>query len=205
MNNDNLFMKYLYEAPEDEAPDMGDTGDIGESDPPADNAPDMGDDDFGGDSEDSPPDMDGGMDDSAPDMGGGFDDAGDDSFGDDNQDDDSDNNKNNKDSFHLDDKVSNIMNMNLYQRYLSLLSKIKEQLSMIKENNDIIRSISPESLDMVDSLKKLEENINLYIKNNFMNENYSKNLLFFNKCLNLLKLLNDVFDKKIHAGIKKDT
>ena len=114
-------------------------------------------------------------------------------------------NSNISQDLHLDDKVSAIMNMNLYQRYLSLLTTIKTQLTMIRDNNDILRTLSPDSLNIVDSLKKLEENINLYIKNNFTHENYSKNLLFFNKCLNLLKLLNDVFDKDINSGIKGNT
>ena len=46
--------------------------------------------------------------------------------------------------------------------------------------------------NLVEFVKRLDENIRLYLKNSFINENYSKNLLFFNKCLNLLKLLNDI-------------
>jgi len=102
----------------------------------------------------------------------------------------------------LDEKISAIMNMNLYQRYLSLLNTIGGQLTMIKNNSDILHTLSADSLDIVESLKKLDENIRLYLKNSFLNENYSKNLLFFNKCLNLLKLLNDVFDSNVKKGIK---
>ena len=199
----SFFEKYFYEAPEDESPPDDNTGNESEqtsNDPPDttdDGAPDMNDfdDSDNSDDGDSPPDI------------GGFDDTdnnGDDNFGMDDFDDNSDNSNNSQD-LHLDDKVSAIMNMNLYQRYLSLLTTIKTQLTMIRDNNDILRTLSPDSLNIVDSLKKLEENINLYIKNNFTHENYSKNLLFFNKCLNLLKLLNDVFDKDINSGIKGNT
>jgi hypothetical protein len=102
----------------------------------------------------------------------------------------------------LDDKVSAVMNMNLYQRFLALLNNIGNQLAMIKDNSDILHTLSSESLDIIGQLKKLDENIRLYLTNYFINENYSKNLLFFNKALNLLKLLNDVFDKNIRKGIR---
>lgn len=101
----------------------------------------------------------------------------------------------------IDDKVSAIMNMNLYQRFISLLTSIGSQITSIKNNSDVLYTLSEDSVDIVDSLKKLDENIRLYLKNTFINENYSKNLLFFNKCLNLLKLLNDVFDEKVRKGI----
>ena len=66
----------------------------------------------------------------------------------------------------------------------------------------MIYALSPEAPDIIGSLKKLDENIRLYLDNIFVNENYSRNLLFFDKCLNLLKLLNDAFDGSIQKGIK---
>lgn len=101
----------------------------------------------------------------------------------------------------IDDKVSAIMNMNLYQRFISLLTSIGTQITSIKNNSDVLYTLSKDSVDIVQSLKNLDENIRLYLKNTFINENYSKNLLFFNKCLNLLKLLNDIFDKNVRKGI----
>lgn len=192
MKND-FFNKYLFEAPEDDqAPDVAAANtsaapDVPDEAPPADDEspPDMVDD--GGGSEEMPPDI-------SDDAGGEFDDSG---FEDDPGDGSEETDKN----LGLDEKISAIMNMNLYQRYLSLLNQIASQLSMMKNNTDILHTISPESIDVIDSLKKLDENIRLYIKNTFLNENYSKNLLFFNKCLNLLKLLNDVFDTNIKKGL----
>ena len=46
-------------------------------------------------------------------------------------------------------------------------------------------------------LTDLEENIRLYLKNYFIHEDYGKNRLFFNKCLNLVSLLNMIFDDAI--------
>lgn len=192
--NSDLFGKYLFEAPEDDqAPDVAaanisDPPDVPDEAPSTDDEspPDMADDIDDG-SDENPPDI-------SDDAGGEFDDSGfEDNLGDENN--QSDNN------LGLDEKISSIMNMNLYQRYLSLLNQIANQLSMMKNNTDILHTISPESIDIIDSLKKLDENIRLYIKNSFLNENYSKNLLFFNKCLNLLKLLNDVFDKNVKKGL----
>ena len=101
----------------------------------------------------------------------------------------------------LDEKISTVMNMNLYKRYLSLLNGIGAQISTIKSKNDMLQSLSPESTSITSSLNQLDENIRLYITNHFMDEKYSKNLLFFNKCLNLYKLLNDVFVKNVKSGI----
>lgn len=102
----------------------------------------------------------------------------------------------------LDEKISAIMNMNLYQQYISLLNTIQKEIGMLKNNSDVLNSISIDVNTTIEGMKKLEENIRLYIKNNYINENYSKNLLFFNKCLNLLKLINDSFDKKINIELK---
>lgn len=183
----DFFEHFLFEAPGDD-PDTG--SDDGPPDVP-DNAgdapgppdiPDIGGDDSG---DDSPPDL------------------GDGGFGDDTElgDDSGEGDNPNKD-LGLDEKISATLNRDLYQRFLSLLNKITGQLSMLKSNGDVLFTLSPESLDIVGSLKRLDENIRLYLKNTFLNENYSGNLLFFNKCLNLLKLLNDVFDSNIRKGIK---
>lgn len=103
----------------------------------------------------------------------------------------------------LDEKISTVMNSNLYQRFLTLVNTISSQLSVLKDNNDIIYSASPKSLGIIESLKKLRENINLYLAYYFINNNYSKNLLFFNKCLNLLNLLNKNFEKDLKQGINE--
>lgn len=196
-NNVNIFKQFLFEAPEDEGtpPDMVDNPppDIPEG-AENDEPPDLpADDGMGSDTGDmdEPPDI--------------PDDFSEDEFSDDGSIDDGGTEENPDDKLQnlgLDDKVSAIMNMNLYQRYLSLLNTIGGQLTMIKNNSDILYTLSSDSLEVITSLKKLDENIRLYLKNYFINENYSKNLLFFNKCLNLLKLLNDVFDSDIKKGIK---
>lgn len=201
MGNLDLFTKYLTEAPgDDEAPDAG-MGD--ESSPPnsnnaeSDEMPNIGDDagniipDEEGGGDDTPPDID--------DINGdeGFDDGEDEYIGDG----ENPNPDESLENLGLDDKVSTIMNMNLYQRFLTLLNTIASQTSMVKDNSDILQTLSPEALSIIDSLKKLDENIRLYLKNTFLNENYSKNILFFNKCINLLKILNDIFEKNINDGI----
>lgn len=199
----NLFEQYLREAPDDPPDAQADAP----PDTPANDAPPDIPDSAAGDpgvGDDPPPDDMGGGgdmgDDPPPDMGdpgddysGGFDDDGGDS-GDDGE--------GKKEEPELDEKVSAIMNMNLYQRFLTLLTEIENQITMIKTNMDMLRTVSPETLDSLSSLKKLNENIRLYLKNSFSNENYSKNLLFFNKCLNLLKLLNDIFGRNIRKGVK---
>lgn len=193
----NIFERFLFEAPEDDIPpDMVDNGppdvpDGAENDEP----PDLPEDNLGGD--------DTGVSDDMPDMPDEFgeEDFNDEGMSDDMPDEDG-SNDNNLQNLGLDDKISAIMNMNLYQRFLTLLNTIGNQLTMIKNNSDILYTLSNDSLDTVESLKKLDENIRLYLKNSFLNENYSKNLLFFNKCLNLLKLLNDVFESNINKGIK---
>ncbi len=180
----NLFAKFLYEAPGDDPPDISsdDTG-----------SPDIdGGDDLGGD---RPPDL-GMEDESPPDLDG--DDFGDDSFG---GDDYSDAEEGSVD-LGLDEKVSAILNAQLYKRFLALKSKVTSQISMLKHNSDVLNSISSDTVNNIDVLKKLDENIHLYLKNYFLNANYSKNLLFFNKCLNLLKILNDTFDQDIKKGLK---
>lgn len=194
--NLSLFERYLVEAPEDEAaPDANmdaaseDPPDAPAEDPPAidgtteeDNAGDFStDSEEGGD----PPDMgDFGTDDSDSDMG--------------MEDDTSDNAPTG-----LDDKVSAIMNQTLYKRYLSLLTQIASQQTSIKNNSDILYTISADVAGIVKSLSRLENNVRSYLKNTFADENYSRNLLFFNKAINLFKLLDDSFDAMIRKGMKE--
>ena len=185
--DDNIFEKYLFEAPADESepPTVDDSPAQEDSDPPQ--LDDDGTGDFGGGDE-SEPDM--SMDDSGSD------------FSDDNNEDNGDPQENETKNMKLDAKVSAIMNMNLYQRFLSLLNNIGNELTMIKANSDILYTVSNESIDIIDKLKKLDDNIRIYLKNYFLNEDYSRNLLFFNKCLNMLKILNDIFDKNVHKGMR---
>lgn len=186
----SLFERFLFEAPGDDPPDVPDDAATQEG------PPDMGlpdDSSMGGDM----PDM-GGMDSMGSDDSGGDDMGG---FMDDQQD-DSGEGDNGQEDLQLSDKVNAIMNQQLYQRFLALLNTIGSQLTMMKNNSDMLYTLSPESLDNIESLKKLDENVRLYLKNSFLQENYSKNLLFFNKCLNLLKLLNSIFDGNVRKGIK---
>ena len=186
----DLFEKVMFEAPEDEPPpDIGGIDETPDTTPPIDDPPDLS-----SEPDDTPTETT--EEDTPPELGGEeeIEDYGDESFEDDPE--------ANINNLGLDDKISAIMNMNLYQRYLTLLNNIGNQLSMLKNNNDILYTLSSDSLDIIGSLKKLDENIRLYLMNYFLDENYSSNLLFFNKCINLVKLLNEVFDNKINKGIK---
>ena len=201
----SLFDRVMFEAPGDETPP--DIPSEGTSPPDAEppevidtnneGPPDMQEEEGA-----SPPDFDDGGGGEPPDMGGdlGDEQQGDEGFGDEQpaEGDEQDPNQN----LNFNEKISAIMNMNLYQRFLSLLNNIGGQLSMINNNSDMLYTLSNDSLDIIESLKKLDENVRLYLTNYFLNENYSKNLLFFNKCLNLLKLLNSIFEKNINKGIK---
>ncbi len=196
----SLFERVLVEAPDD-APDMPTPDEVTPeaSPPPPDlddttggmDAPDIG----GEDSRamDAPPDLAGPdemMEDDLGGDGGGFDDSSSEDSGDP------------KESLNVDEKISTIMNQNLYQKFLTLLNTIGIQISSVKNNNDVLFAISPEITDTVESFKKLDENLRLYLTNQFEYENYSQNLLFFNKCVNLLKLLNDILDKSLSKGIR---
>lgn len=185
----DLFQQSLFlEAPGDEGEASTDAQ---PTDPPADDAPPDIPDTVGTESDnDAPPDM--------PDEDPSDDGLGDTGFDDGQQQEEEDPNK----TMKLDAKVSTVMNVNLYQRYLTLLNTINTQLSMIKNNGDMIYTLSDQTSSIIASLKKLDENVRLYMSNIFLEENYSRNLLFFNKCLNLLKLLNDSFDASIQKGIK---
>jgi len=185
----SLFERVIYEAPGDPPPD------IPAEEPTSDAPPDTG----GGDPPDLPAASGG---DPGGDMSGSDPPELGEDFGDEEGFGDIGSEEEVPEDLGLDEKISAIMNQNLYQRFLSLLNSVGNQLSMIKNNNDVLFTISNDSLDIVSSLKKLDENIRAYLANYFLNENYSKNLLFFNKCLNLLKLLNDIFGKNIQKGMK---
>ena len=191
----SMFDRIFLEAPGDPPPDMpadATPTDTGEDAPPemdmSGDEPDMGD----------PPDM-GGDDISGdpPDLGEEGDFGGEDQ-GMEDQPEEEDPNAN----LEFDEKISRIMNMNLYQRYLALLNNIGGQLTMLKDNSDTLYAVSEDSIDIIAALKKLDENVRLYLKNYFIQENFSKNRLFFDKCLNLLNLLNEIFQKKIEKGLK---
>ena len=133
----NIFERFLFEAPEDDIPpDMVDNGppdvpDGAENDEP----PDLPEDDLGGD--------DAGVSDDMPDMPDEF---GEEDFNDEGMSEDmpdeGESNGNNLQNLGLDDKISAIMNMNLYQRFLTLLNTIGNQLTMIKNNSDILYTLS---------------------------------------------------------------
>lgn len=186
----DFFKRFLYEAPGDDPPP-----DISQDNEQDNSPPDIGDDSTNND----PPDIDdsGGIGDAPPDL----DDSGfDDNFGDDTNN-DSDGEQQ-QPELELDEKISAILNQRLYQRFLELLSKINSQISQMKDNGDVLYSITPESTEINRHLIKLDENINMYLNHYFMNSDYSKNRLFFNKCLNLLALLNQSFDAAVKKGVK---
>lgn len=195
----NIFEQYLYlnEAPGDEESPP----DIGEEAPPED-MPDIDDGmmDNGGDMPDMPdmPDMnmDGDMD---MDMGGG--DMGDGGFSDEQQ---GDNGDLPDENLAVNDKVSLLMNVNLYNHYLSLRDKLRSELSATNNNKDILFSLSDDIVDIIKALDKLEDNLSTYMRNLFNNESYSKNLLFFNKCVNLYNLIIDNFNDVVKEGIRKE-
>lgn len=121
--------------------------------------------------------------------------GGEQSYYNDGQDENSDESNGNELDFG--EKISNILNAKLYQRYLTLLSHIENQLIIIKNNADIFGILLKSSPEIIDVFKKLEENIRIYISDYFEKENYSKNLLFFNKCINLYKACNEILNKNM--------
>ena len=189
--SENIFSKFLYEAPDDDPPDT--VSDTGPPDVPddinSDGPPDMG--DFEDNTTQDQTDTEGTNDD-PPDMTDDFGDTGD--FNDEG--DDIQNDESQEEDLGLDDKVSAVMNDILYQNYMSLITKINTQLTNMKDNSD------EDTSEIVRKLEELDENIRLYIKHKFLKEDYSKNKLFYNECLNLLGLINKVFDRSIHKGIK---
>lgn len=198
MSDLTLFDRVMFEAPDD-SPDV--PSESNDTPPDMPSAPQESNEslpDLSEDNNDPPPDMmedDGGDGSQPPDIEDDYEDE--EAFLDDEPEEDPASG-----NLRFDEKISAIMNMNLYQRFLSLLNTIGSQVSTIKRNSDMLYTISNNSLDIIESLKKLDENIRLYLSNYFLNENYSKNLLFFNKCLNLLKLLNTVFEKNIQKGVR---
>lgn len=197
----NIFEQFMFEAPDDdpgadvtsdESPASDDAGAV----PPDDNgdtdaAPDIDDttpDDGMGDIDDT-----GGDDDAPPDIDDDTD-SGDDYTGDEEAP---------QKNMHLNDKVSAILNVNLYQTFLNLLDSINSHVTVLDDNRDMFTSLSKDAMEIVPALKKLDDNIRLYLDNTFVNERYEKNLLFFNKCLNLFNLLDDKFSDQISKGIKE--
>ena len=197
MSDKSLFEQWMFEAPGDDPPPDEPVAtetppDVPDEPTTDDGPPDLNLDDAGGD--DTPPVDD--IEDGPPDLG--EDDFGGDDFGDAPLDQDNNNMK-------IDDKVSSILNLNLYQSYVELLTQVSSQIASMKHNADLLYAITPDTDYVVKALRKLEENMRLYIDNVFTNERYEKNLLFYNKCKNLNKFLNDKFDSLIHKGIKEAT
>jgi len=190
----SFFEQVLFEAPGDEAP----------ADAPADTPPDMNmdapnmPDDTGdmdmGDAPDMPADSD--FDTGNDDFGSDMDDFGDDDSNDENNGDD----KNKK--LDIDEKISNILNKLLYDKFLTLLNQIGSQLSNIKNNGEILHSLVPNIGDITEEFKRLDESIRLYINNSFTYNNSSKNQLFFNQCINALKMLNEKFSHEINKSTR---
>lgn len=115
----------------------------------------------------------------------------------DNYEQDENSDENNDNELDFGEKISNILNAKLYQRYLTLLNHIENQLIIIKNNADVFGILLKSSPEIIDVFKKLEENIRIYISDYFEKENYSKNLLFFNKCINLYKACNEILNKNM--------
>ncbi len=170
-----------------EPPEISDDVGAGPDDMSGENPPEINDIDDGGDmSEEDPPGM------------------GGDDFGENDGSSDDSADGNNQEPMDLDEKISAILNKNLYSRFLVMLDKLTTQMTQLKSNNDIVYAISPEASEVSTRYKELENNIRIYLRNSFLSENYSKNLLFFNKCLNLFKFLNASFTSFISKGIKEN-
>ena len=185
--------KYYKEA-ENDPPDINsDNQNIEDSSPP--DMPTGGDNNSDDMSDQAPPDMDFNDDESFENI----DDESNEEFDTDGLEDLT----NNQTNMQLSEKISAIMNQKLYQRFLSLLNKVQTQLTAVKKNSDILFVLSDKMIDTLKILERLDENIHLYLKHKFTNTDFSDNLLFFNKCLNLLQLANIMFDKNIHKGIKE--
>lgn len=175
----SLFERVFFEAPEDDPPDMA---------PPS--------------TDDAPPDM-GGADDPPPDMDAG-DMEGDMRDNDYGFDDGTGGDEDDTENLNFDDKISIIMNQRLYERFIKLHMTLKNQLKIFNKNMDLIDTISDKNDSILTSMTKLSENVEEYMANYFMNENYSKNLLFFNKCINLYNLLQQNFDKEIKRYVANE-
>ena len=186
MKEEDMY-KFLFEAPGDEeepsdANQPAEETEVTDEPAPAD---DVNVDDAGGDDTDAPPDLD---------MGDFSDDSTDDVLGGDDSGEDTSNLK-------LDEKISSILNVNVYKDCLRLLSDIGTQLNTIKDNVDMFDAITKTTSTFVDSLRKLDNNIREYLTNIFQDTRYENNLLFYNKCKAYYALLNEKFDKEVHKSI----
>lgn len=188
MDNPSLFNRLFTEAPDD-PPDITSSEDTPAEDAPAEeappdtDAPDTNPEETG---DEPPPDID------SEDNPFGTDDMG--------ATNDIPNEEGTADAPNVSEKISIIMNRGLFQKFLTLLNTIGLQISSIKSNSDILFSLSEGVIEILKALEKLDENIRLYLSNIFEDENYSNNLLFFNKCVNLLTLLNEDLDKNVSKG-----
>lgn len=106
-----------------------------------------------------------------------------------------------KEDITVSEKISNIMNRGLFQKFISLLNTIELQISTIKSNSDVLFSLSEKCIQVMKGLEKLNDNIRLYLSNQFEDTNYSENLFFYHKCSNLLSLLNDDLDKAVSGSV----
>lgn len=193
ISDENVFLKVMFEAPEDEG---------GDDMPPDISGDDFAADDSAGepnaDTSDDPPDITG--DDFSPDDSfsdaDGTTDGGDESSGEEKETEDSA-------PKGLDDKVSAILNSGLYKKNLALLSELTLKRNTIKDNIDVIRTLDPDAMEITEQLQRLEDNIREYNDHTFLNENYSKNRLFYDKCLNLYNLLCQRFKDQMAKAIKK--
>lgn len=100
-------------------------------------------------------------------------------------------------SVPFDKKISDTLNRNLYQHYISLKKTINQELTMTEDNLDFIDPEVLKDTNLVEILKKLSSNMDLYLMNNFLNNDYSKNVFFYNKCLNMVNLVNIEFSKAL--------
>lgn len=149
------------------------------------------------DSSENMGDTSGGMDD----MGGGDDFGSSDDMGMDDNSSDDGSGEGEKKELSVGEKISNVLNGKLYQRYLALLNRIENQILTIKNNLDIFNILFENDNSIINILKKLSENIRIYINEKFIKENYSNNKLFFNKCINLYKMTNDELVKLMKRNI----
>jgi len=186
MNKEDMY-KFLFEAPGDE--------DEPTTDAPAEDAP----------TDEAPPDM------NTTDEGGTdvdvTDDPGDNGppdidMGNDDFDSDFSSDEGSTENISVPEKISAILNVNLYKNFMKLISDIGTQLNTIKHNIDMFNALTPTTSDTVDQFHKLDENVRLYMTTKFRDERYENNQLFYDKCKTLYQFLNEKFGKEINKGIK---
>ena len=105
----------------------------------------------------------------------------------------------------IDEKISSILNVNLYKNYMQLLSDIGTQLNTIKNNIDIFQALNKDTNNTVKAIRDLDSNLRDYMVNTFKDERYENNLLFYNKCKALYQMLNEKFEKDIHKAVHSTT